>query len=101
MKSHMEGPKPKINPKFKHHCDHCTCLGEAVINGTGADLFVCSDTVIARFGDEPDDYEASHLSQISAFSSPYLLTAFRLYLDAKGEKAERARLIHAATPLRG
>lgn len=88
---------PKISPKFKHHCDACTCLGEAVINGTAADLFVCEDTVIARFGDAPDAYEASHLSRLSAFSSPYLLTAFRLYLDACGE-TPRA---HAKKPLQG
>lgn len=84
----------KINPRYKHHCSKCNCLGEVVVNDTAADLFVCDDTVIARFGDEPDNYEASHLSQLSATSSIFLIAAFRLYLEARGETIPRPSLSH-------
>jgi hypothetical protein len=90
----------KIKPRFKHHCQDCTCLGEVVVNGRGANLFVCGDTVIARFGDDPGDYEASHLSALTALSSIYLLAAFRLYLDARGEKPARSAALHLARPLK-
>ena len=90
---------PRINPRFRHHCDACTCLGEVSVNGVSADLFVCEGVVIARFGDAPDDYVASHLTQLTARSNIFLLAAFRLYLDARGESAARPQLLHEARPL--
>ena len=77
--------KPKINPKFQHHCGRCTCLGEIIINDIRADAFVCDDIVIARFSDNPDDYEAQHLKKLTMHSNVFLLTAFRLYLDAQSD----------------
>ena len=71
----------KLNPKYKHHCGRCSCLGEVVINDVRADVFVCDDIVIARFSERPDDYEAQHLNKLTMESNVFLLTAFRLYLD--------------------
>jgi hypothetical protein len=70
-----------------------------VVNDRGADLFVCGDTVIARYSDKADDYEATHMAKITALSSVYLLAAFRLYLEHRGEKAIQASLIHASKSL--
>ena len=88
-----------VQPKFQHHCDKCYCLGHIVVNGKGADLFVCADTVIARYSDDRDDYEATHMAKITALSSVFLLAAFRLYLEHRGERAVQANLIHASKSL--
>ncbi len=85
---------PSINPKYEHYCEKCTCLGYATINDESADLFVCAETVIARFSDAPDDYRATHISQLSATSDVFLLAAFRLYLDARGEQPYHEPAIH-------
>jgi len=91
--------RPKINPKFQHHCGRCTCLGEVVINDVRADVFVCDDIAIARFSDHPDDYEAQHLKKLSMHSSVFLLTAFRLYLDVQSDVTTAAGIKHEARPL--
>lgn len=56
-------------------------LGEVVINGVRAELFVHDGVALARFSDHPDDYEAAHLKSLSVMSNVFLLVAFRLYLD--------------------
>jgi hypothetical protein len=91
---------PVINPKFEHLCQQCECLGQATINDVTADLFICAETVIARFGDRPDDYLATHISHLNAFSDVFLLAAFRLHLDAQGLKPEYTPAIHAVPPLK-
>jgi hypothetical protein len=68
------------------------------LNGKSADLFVCDGVAIARFSDQPEDYLAAHLSSLSAHSDVFLLAAFRLYLDARGETAPRSALRHGPTP---
>jgi hypothetical protein len=86
--------KPTINPRYEHLCEKCACLGQATVNGVSADLFVCADTVIARFSNRPDDYVATHVAKLSAFSNVFLLAAFRLYLDAQGRVPEYAPVTH-------
>ena len=90
---------PVINSKYRHLCNKCACLGHATINGESADLFVCAETVIARFSDAPDDYRATHVSQLSATSDVFLLAAFRLYLDTRGEAARYEPALHPARTL--
>lgn len=91
--------RPKINPKFQHHCGRCTCLGEVVINDVRADVFICDDIAIARFSDHPDDYEAQHLKQLTMHSNVFLLTAFRLYLEVQNDVPVSAGIKHEARAL--
>ena len=84
---------PKINPKYQHHCGSSLCLGEVVINDVRADIFVTEDLVIARFSEQPDDYEAQHLSQITMESNVFLITAFRLYLDERRKTVPQGQLL--------
>lgn len=81
-------------PRYRHHCDRCHCLGYADINGERADLFVCEDLVIARYSDAPEDYQAQHVHALTPRSSPFLLTALRLWLDRRGETSEAERVAH-------
>ena len=62
----------------------CIYLGNVVINDVRADTFVCGMKVVARFGDDPDDFITEHLVKLSMTSNIFLLTAFRLYLDVRG-----------------
>lgn len=89
-----------VSPQYRHYCKKCACLGQATINGVSADLFVCAETVIAKFSDAPDDYRATHVNQLSAHSDVFLLAAFRLYLDTKGEQPHYEPAIHAQEALR-
>lgn len=75
--------------------DNCTDLGRVTINGATAELYVCDGLAIARFGDAPGEVEAAHLHSLDATSSPFLLVAFRLYLDA----AETHRVDRPASPV--
>lgn len=90
-----------INARSEHFCKTCECLGQATINGVSADPFVCADTVIARFGDRPDDYVATHIAKLNAFSDIFLLAAFRLHLDAQGQAAEHVLKAHHQGSLQG
>jgi hypothetical protein len=95
----MSFPNPhQVSPRYQHLCDRCHCLGHMSLNGKSADLFVCDSVAIARFGDGPEDYLAAHLSSLSARSDVFLLAAFRLYLDARGEPATRSALRHGPNP---
>jgi len=91
---------PVINPDYEHLCQKCGCLGQATVNGVTADLFVCAETVIARFGDRLDDHVATHISHLTPFSNVCLLAAFRLHLDAQGFKPEYVPTIHPVPPLK-
>lgn len=96
----MHPQPPRVSPRYQHHCGRCTCLGRMDVNGQSADLFVCDGVAIARFSDDPEDYLAAHLTSLSAHSNVFLLAAFRLYLDARGERADRSELRHQeARPL--
>jgi hypothetical protein len=65
-----------------------------------ADLFIYAETAIARFSDRLEDYIATHVSHLNAFSDVFLLAAFRLHLDAQGLKPEYIPAIHAVPPLK-
>ena len=84
----------ETTPKYQHYCDRCTCLGQVTLNETTADLFVCDDLVIARYGDEPGESEAEYVHNLDLDSSAFLLAAHRLYLDEKGEKPVRGSARH-------
>lgn len=73
--------------KTQQSCSERSRLGEAVINGVRAELFVCDDIVLARFSTHPDDYEAAHLRSLTVTSNVFLLVAFRLYLDRQATAA--------------
>ena len=92
---------PKLNPKYKHYCNSCDCLGEIIINDVRADVFVCEDIVLARFSSRPDDYEAAHLQSLTMSSNVFLLAAFRLYLDKRETQNVPAGIMHSARPLQG
>lgn len=92
---------PVITPRYEHLCKTCKCLGRASINGVTADLFVCAETVIARFRGRPDDYIATHLGQLNAFSDVFLLAAFRRHLEAQGHQPEHVPAVHARKALQG
>lgn len=81
-----------VSPRYQHFCDRCTCLGQATINDETADLFVCDDLVVARFGDEPGQAEAEHMYSLSLESNAFLLAAHRLYLDSVGKEAIAGRV---------
>ena len=89
----------KITPRYQHYCDRCTCLGQATINEHTADLFVCDDLVVARYGDEPGESEAEHIDSLELESSPFLLAAYRLFLESSGKEAVRGRARHPAEPI--
>ncbi|HEX7005276.1 MAG TPA: hypothetical protein VF168_13920 [Trueperaceae bacterium] len=84
----------EVTPRYQHFCERCTCLGRATINGVSADLFVCDDLVVARFGDEPGQAEAEHIHNLELESNPFLLAAHRLYLDSLGQEALAGRARH-------
>lgn len=84
---------PSVNPKYRHHCETCTCLGQVTMHGVTADLFVCDETVMARTGDGPDDYRASHVKSLSIWSDSFLLAAFRVCVDTRGGFARYRPLI--------
>ena len=88
-----------VTPRYRHYCDRCTCLGQATINDRTADLFVCDDLVVARFGDEPGEAEAEHMHSLGVESDVFLLAAYRLYLDSLGKEAIRGRADHPGQPL--
>ena len=75
---------------YQPFADNCLSLGEVVINGVKAQTFVCGASVVAQFSDDPDDYVAAHLVKLSMTSNVFLLTAFRLYLDARGVTSKGA-----------
>ena len=56
--------------------------------------------MIARFSSRPDDYIASHLGQLNAFSDVFLLAAFRLHLGAQGHQPEHVPAVHAREALK-
>lgn len=91
---------PVINPDYEHLCQKCECLGRATINDVTAGLFICAETVIARFSDRPGDHVATHVSHLNAFSDVFLLATFRLHLDAQGFKPEYVPAIHPVPPLK-
>lgn len=43
------------SPKFKHDCDSCEFCGHFY----GHDVYVCRDTVLARFGNEGSEYAST------------------------------------------
>lgn len=43
------------NPVYVHDCNCCTFLGGAIVNKQMVDYYKCDDTLIARFGDEPQE----------------------------------------------
>ncbi|MEX2536535.1 MAG: hypothetical protein WD273_13145 [Trueperaceae bacterium] len=83
-----------ISPRYQHYCDRCSCLGQATLNDRTADLFVCEDLVVARYGDEPGEAEAEHIHNLGLESSPFLLAAYRLYLDENGKTAFAGTAVH-------
>lgn len=74
----------KVKPRYTTYRSDCDCLAQVTINDRSADVFVCNDLIIARFSNHPDDYEASHMAQLTFTSNVFLLVAFRLYLEARG-----------------
>ena len=73
-------------------------LGEVVVNGVHAELFVCDGIALARFSSHPDDYAAAYLKNLSVTSNVFLLVAFRLYLDRQNSVTP---VQHGVRPLQG
>lgn len=48
-------------PQFQHDCERCTFHGVF----QGHDVYTCSDSVIARFGDDGPDYKSLPGSVVS------------------------------------
>lgn len=88
-----------VSPRYRHYCDRCTCLGQATLNETTADLFVCDDLVVARYGDEPGEAEAEHMHSLGLESSAFLLAAYRLYLDSVGKEPTPGTAPHPTAPI--
>ncbi len=69
--------------RYKHDCDKCKPLGMFL----DRDLYFCNaihDTVIARYGDEPDEY----ISGLALYRDPYISIAisrakYRGYISDK------------------
>lgn len=89
-----------VSPRYRHYCDRCTCLGQATMNERTADLFVCDDLVVARYGDEPGEAEAEHIHNLDLESSAFLLAAFRLYRDESGKAPVHGSAVHPTEPLK-
>lgn len=89
----------RVSPRYRHYCDRCTCLGQATLNDQTADLFVCEDLVVARYGDEPGEAEAEHIHNLAVDSSAFLLAAYRLYQEESGKSAVPGSAVHPAEPL--
>ena len=76
-------------PTYQHDCTACLFLGTAVEEGKPYDLYIhksshgpsVTDTVIARFGNEPSEYSSG--MDVSYGMSP-LLTKARLRAQAAG-----------------
>ena len=94
-----EHRRMSVTPRYRHYCERCTCLGQATINERTADLFVCDDLVVARYGDEPGESEAEHIHSLKLETSPFLLLAYRLFLDRSGQEAVSGRARHPAEPI--
>lgn len=90
---------PEVDPRYRHYCGRCTCLGKVEINGVTADVFTCDDLVIARYGDAPGEAEAEHIDQLSLESSAFLLAAYRLYLDEQGKTPLPSSVSHLQRPI--
>ena len=67
--------------KFNHDCEHCIYLGSFTWGESGitrqVDYYICNDSVLARFGDEPSDYSSGPLNFLSPLNG-HLLTAATL-----------------------
>ena len=46
---------PKHPPKHQHDCERCAYLGQTIGRSKLVDLYQCGDTLIARYGDAPED----------------------------------------------
>jgi len=58
-----------VSPTFQHDCDCCRFLGSL----DGADLYVCKDGYVRRFGNDGPEYGS--LGNLAPAGTPYALAA--------------------------
>lgn len=76
---------------FHHDCRTCTFLGNVVINGKAADIYVCENDrydktrhdLLWRHSNEPSDYGSMWVSMCSPLS-PWSMVALALYVEYLG-----------------
>ena len=49
------------NKHWKHDCDRCRFLGSTIGGGRMTDLYVCGETLIARYGSDGPEYYSTTL----------------------------------------
>lgn len=50
---------PERTPTHEHDCTSCTYLGQTIGRGKLVDLYQCGNTILARYGNEPEDYAST------------------------------------------
>ena len=57
--------------RWEHTCDKCRYIGSGPVYRHGpVDWYVCDDTILGRFGDEPSDYWSMLQSLVVNLDSP-------------------------------